>query len=257
MATTNTYFKVKNGLDAVGNISTNGWLYSNASAGDEGGQIVLEKPVTNTTLASPVVIDIYQNKIRFFEYGGTNRGYYIDISGGGASAGTNLVSGGSSSPTTSFQGTRRILTGYAYTPYDIDWSAIYGGGTDTYSKAYTNGTMIAIPFMIPEAATATSLSIYCSGAVASSVWRLGIYNNSASGDYPDTRLLDAGTVSTATTGVKTITISQSLSANTLYWLVAALKTGANVTLYCAPYNALSAFMPQTTVATISTQGYLS
>ena len=117
--------------------------------------------------------------------------------------------------------------------------------------------MIAIPFMIPEAATATSLSIYCSGAVASSVWRLGIYNNSASGDYPDTRLLDAGTVSTATTGVKTITISQSLSANTLYWLVAALNTGANVTLYCAPYNALSAFMPQTTVATISTQGYFT
>lgn len=187
---------------------------------------------------------------------GTN-GQVLTSGGSGTTPTWTTVSGGSS-PTTSFSGTRRILTGYAYTPYETDWSAIYGGGTDTYSKSYSNGTMIAIPFMMPEAATATSLSIYCTGAIASSVWRLGIYNNSASGDYPDTRLLDAGTVSTATTGVKTITISQSLSANTLYWLVAALNTGTNVTLYCAPYNALSAFMPQTTVATISgVQGYFT
>ena len=96
MATTNTNFKVKNGLDAGSDISTTGIFKSNASAGDEGGQIDLAKAVTNTTLTTGISIDVYQNKLRFFETGGTNRGFYIDMTTGGASVGTNLVGGGSS-----------------------------------------------------------------------------------------------------------------------------------------------------------------
>jgi hypothetical protein len=76
-------------------ITTAGKLQSTASAGDEGGEIFLNKSVTNTTLNGGVTIDVYQNKLRFFEQGGTARGYYIDISGGGAGVATNLVSGGS------------------------------------------------------------------------------------------------------------------------------------------------------------------
>ncbi len=95
MATNNKNFRVKNGLDAGGDISTSGYLKSTNSSGDEGGEIFLSKSVTNTTLNNGVTIDIYQNKLRFFEQGGTARGYYIDISAGGASAGTNLVGGSS------------------------------------------------------------------------------------------------------------------------------------------------------------------
>ena len=66
-------------------------LVSNFSSGDEGGQIRLSKSVTNTTLTTGVTIDVFQNKLRIFETGGTNRGASIDISTTGASVGSKLV----------------------------------------------------------------------------------------------------------------------------------------------------------------------
>jgi hypothetical protein len=63
-------------------------------AGDEGGELLLNKPVTNTSIAGTgVTIDIYQNKLRFFEQGGDARGYFIDITSGTAGVGTNLATG--------------------------------------------------------------------------------------------------------------------------------------------------------------------
>jgi hypothetical protein len=62
--------------------------------GDEGGQINLGAAATNTTLSGPIALDINQNRLRFFESGGTNRGYYLDISAGAAGVGTNLGSSG-------------------------------------------------------------------------------------------------------------------------------------------------------------------
>jgi hypothetical protein len=74
-------------------------LKSINSVGDEGGEILLAKPQTNTTLTgSGVTIDIYQNRLRFFEQGGAARGYFIDITGGGAGVSTNLVGGGGGTP---------------------------------------------------------------------------------------------------------------------------------------------------------------
>jgi hypothetical protein len=65
------------------------------SSGDEGGEILLAKATTNTTLVGTgVTVDIYQNRIRFFEQGGSARGYYLDISSGGGGASTNIMSGG-------------------------------------------------------------------------------------------------------------------------------------------------------------------
>ena len=55
-------------------------LKLNAQSGDEGGEIFLNKAVTNTTLTTGVTIDVYQNKLRFYETGGNNRGGYIDMS---------------------------------------------------------------------------------------------------------------------------------------------------------------------------------
>ena len=75
-------------------VTSTGNLVSTFSSGDEGGEIQLAKPQTNTTLAGSVSIDIYQNKLRFFENGGTNRGFYIDITTGTSSAGTNIISSG-------------------------------------------------------------------------------------------------------------------------------------------------------------------
>ena len=71
-------------------------LKSSQSSGDEGGQIDLSTAATNSSLAGgSVAIDIYQNRLRIFETGGTNRGVYIDLANG-AAAGvtTNLTAGG-------------------------------------------------------------------------------------------------------------------------------------------------------------------
>jgi len=75
------------------------------SFGDEGGEIFLNKPSTNTTITNGVTIDIYQNRLRFFEQGGSARGFYLDITAGGNSAGTNLVGGGSGTVTSLTAGT--------------------------------------------------------------------------------------------------------------------------------------------------------
>ena len=62
------------------------------STGDEGGEILLAKPSTNTTLVGTgITIDAFQNKIRFFEQGGTARGAYIDLTECSGGAGTNLL----------------------------------------------------------------------------------------------------------------------------------------------------------------------
>jgi hypothetical protein len=103
VSTSNKNFKVKNGLDASGDITTSGdvkgsYLRSLNSSGDEGGEIFLANPQTNTTLAGTgITVDVYQNRLRFFEQGGDARGYYIDITGGNSGASSNLVGGGSAS----------------------------------------------------------------------------------------------------------------------------------------------------------------
>lgn len=61
-------------------------LISSNASGDEGGEIKLTK-APNATISGNVIIDNYQNKIRFFEDAGTNRGYFLDLSTG--SAGVN------------------------------------------------------------------------------------------------------------------------------------------------------------------------
>jgi hypothetical protein len=69
-------------------------LTSTQSSGDEGGQLNLAKAATNTTLDGNIIVDIYQNRFRIFENGGTNRGAYIDLTAAAASVGTNLLAGG-------------------------------------------------------------------------------------------------------------------------------------------------------------------
>lgn len=78
----------------TGDVAATGNLKSLYSSGDEGGEITLAIPATNTALSTSVTIDVYQNKLRIFESGGTNRGAYIDLSAATAGVGSNLLSGG-------------------------------------------------------------------------------------------------------------------------------------------------------------------
>ena len=65
-------------------------LKLNAQSGDEGGEIFLNKPVTNTSINTGVTIDVYQNRLRIFESGGSARGAYIDLTTQTAGVATNI-----------------------------------------------------------------------------------------------------------------------------------------------------------------------
>jgi len=83
-------------FDSTSSITFNNEVYINNGGGDEGGELHLATPSTNSSLNNKVAIDVYQNRLRFFETGGSNRGFYVDLSTGANSVGTNLVSGGGS-----------------------------------------------------------------------------------------------------------------------------------------------------------------
>ncbi len=71
-----------------------------------------------------------------------------------------------------------------------------------------------VPFCVGQPTTFTGIGVNVTAAGATTV-RLGIYSNS--GSQPGSLILDAGTVSITTTGQKTASISQSLTAG-WYWL---------------------------------------
>lgn len=114
----------------------------------------------------------------------------------------DLASGGTPSD---FQ--PAIVTGNYYTAPMID------GSTSLFPGA---NVMYAVPFWTSHAETWTRIGIYV--ASGDGDVRLGIYQNGAN-NLPGTLLLDAGTLDTTPTGEIEVTISQALSANTLYWLV--------------------------------------
>ena len=77
-------------------LTTPNLVLSNSNV-NEGGEMRFALPSSGSTLTTSVTMDIYQNKLRIFETGGTNRGGYFDISALGASVGTNLAAGGGGS----------------------------------------------------------------------------------------------------------------------------------------------------------------
>lgn len=82
---------------------------------------------------------------------------------------------------------------------------------------------------IPASLTFDRIACHVSfGGTAGAVVRLGIYRSDSNG-LPSTLILDAGTVDSTSTGVKEITISQTLAAGS-YWLAeAAQVAGCSLT----------------------------
>ena len=90
-------------ITSAGNIEAQVDLKSMYQSGDEGGQIFLNVPATNTTIPGGVTIDVYQNRFRIFEQGGSANGYYLDMPSGAPGVGTNLAPSG-------YTGTVTIIT---------------------------------------------------------------------------------------------------------------------------------------------------
>ena len=93
-STTGTSSVTSGALVVAGGVGIAGEIWVGTPTGDEGGQLNLALAATNTTLNTSVVIDVYQNKLRIFEGGGTARGVYVDLSAAAAGVGTNLVGSG-------------------------------------------------------------------------------------------------------------------------------------------------------------------
>jgi hypothetical protein len=79
-------------------------LESTQSSGDEGGQLTLANAATNSTLNGPIAIDIYQNRLRIFETGGSNRGAFIPLDAASTGVGSNLLAGGGGGSVSSVNG---------------------------------------------------------------------------------------------------------------------------------------------------------
>jgi hypothetical protein len=91
---TGTKVSVNSNTEITGSLIVAGGnkITVNATGGDEGGEILLGKAETNTTLTGQgVTIDVWQNRLRFFEQGGNARGAYLDISTLGNGVSTNLL----------------------------------------------------------------------------------------------------------------------------------------------------------------------
>jgi hypothetical protein len=77
-----------------------------------------------------------------------------------------------------------------------------------------------LPFVVQRTFTMTAIGTYVSTGLASSTLRFAVYADSGHGK-PKARLLTAGTVSSATTGAKTIAVSTLALVPGTYWLAMA------------------------------------
>lgn len=127
--------------------------------GDEGGQIEFGVPATGTTLNTAVAIDIYQNRLRIFETGGSNRGIYADLNIAGTGVGgvieapqlafaSNVVSlSGVTTYQSIFTSSADTLTLVANTTYIVEGHLVIESGTTTHTTAVrlTEGVVVNAP----------------------------------------------------------------------------------------------------------------
>lgn len=93
------------------------------------------------------------------------------------------------------------------------------------STSSTILTMTAIPFWVSTTTTFTKIGIYVSSTGSASAFRLGIWNNNATTDKPDTLFADYGTVATTTTGFKEVT-GQTITLSAGLWWIGGVNTGS-------------------------------
>jgi hypothetical protein len=64
----------------TGSVTTTGVLnVGTIGSGDEGGEIQLVVPQTNTSLTNKVIVDVFRNTLRFWEGGPNSKGVHIDL----------------------------------------------------------------------------------------------------------------------------------------------------------------------------------
>ena len=92
--------------------------------------------------------------------------------------------------------------------------------------ALTDNSLFASPFFSSRGGIVDRIGMNITGATANGTIRMGIYQATNTKNlYPNKLILDAGTFSGATTGMKIGTINVTFQPNTLYYLVSVSNDG--------------------------------
>jgi hypothetical protein len=145
-------------------------LWATQSSGDEGGQLNLANPASNSTIAgNSVSVDIFQNRFRIFEQGGTARGAFIDITACGAGVGTNLLAGGGGTPggaNTQIQfNDSGTFGGSAALIFNKTSNAVTATGNITGGNILTGGLISATGTITGSSLTVTTGNVTCGNIV--------------------------------------------------------------------------------------------
>jgi hypothetical protein len=217
----------------------------NTGAQGPSGVVTVNAPLTNAGTSSAANLSI--------SAGTTSAAGALQLTDSVSSTSTTTAATPNAVKTANDNANTRLLQ------YALPWQITYRSG---YFYETRNGATINtvqcptsrlqfMPLFLPVGITIDRIGAECTGAVASSVFRLGIYNADSNG-VPSTLVLDAGTIDTASTGAKSITISQSLSAG-LYYLCGVNQNGAANTTMRAYQNITGNYSPvaQTSMLTTS------
>ena len=113
-------------------------------------------------------------------------------------------------------------------PFDRVYVAAASGAVTSFGVSAFLNSLRAFPFFSVRAGTIDRLCFrVTTAAAAGGLARMGIYQ--ATGEtnlYPNNLIVDTGTISTTTTGIKNFTVNVALAANTLYWFVINFGTAA-------------------------------
>ena len=150
-----TLFTANQSLNTGSSVSFNRLTVTGAT-GIEGGEIQLAK-APSSSLAGDVIIDIYDNKIRFFESGGTSRGFYLDLTTGANNTNTNIMSD-------SFSGSYNDLTNKP----TVATSAYIGTTQVAFNRA--SGALTLAGVSIDGNAATVSNGVYTNGSYANPAW---------------------------------------------------------------------------------------
>lgn len=109
-----------------------------AIGGDEGGEIQLATAATNNTLSGgSVTIDIWQNNLRIFESGGSNRGVSLNLASTSNGVGSGLVTTNGTQTLTNKTLTSPTINSATANNLTLTGTLTAGGGTGT------NGQILA------------------------------------------------------------------------------------------------------------------
>ena len=182
-------------------------------SGDEGGEILLGKAATNTSLTgSGVTIDVWQNKLRFFEQGGAARGAFIDLTAASAGVGSNLLAGGGGTVTS--VGGQGTVSGITLTgTVTSSGSLTLGGSISGLTNSNLSGTAgITNANLANSAVTVGSTSISLGSSATTIAGLSSVTSTSFTGSLQGTSSWATNVVNN---GVTSVSASGTVSGITL------------------------------------------